>query len=176
MNLRGRILIARPNIVDPFFKKGVVFVFEHSAHACAGLVLNKPRKDIGTHDIMHQRGFTTANANESLYCGGPVKESAVLMMHTSEWQCSNTLAVTSAISITSDDLMIYKYAHGDLPKGYRFFSGQAIWHPQQIAAEIKANHWLVSEFNEHQIFDYTGKDQWTMAVEHNARATIDKYI
>ncbi len=175
MDLKGKCLIARPSITDPFFKKSVVLIYEHSVQATVGLVLNKPIPKFSLKDILSNRGYDNI-ATDPLYLGGPVNERAISMLHTGNWYSSNTMSINDQISISSDDLMIYKFVNGDTPDDYRFFLGSAIWHPQQIAQEIAANHWLIGDMDEQDIFNHDGRTLWDLAIENSARDTIDKFF
>ena len=175
MDLKGKCLVARPNIIDPFFKRSVVYIYEHSANATMGFVINKRNPEMLLKDILVERGFDTIQ-NDPVYKGGPVNQRAVCMIHTTGWQSSNTMIVDDQISITSDDLMIYKFCNGDIPDGYKFCLGSAVWHPRQIVMEMQANHWLVSNLTPHKIFDYDGRELWDLAIEANAKETIERFF
>jgi putative transcriptional regulator len=177
MNLTGKFLIARPSVVDPFFKRGIVFVYEHSLRGVVGLVINRKRPNYSTHSLLKSKGFSTMSVpSEPLYVGGPVNEQAVIMLHTTDWKSSNTLKVNRYYSVTSDDMMIFKYTNGDTPRVYRFCSGCAVWHTQQIQAELAANKWLVSDLSPELIFEADDRELWDLSVEINAKDTIDKFI
>ena len=79
-------------------------------------------------------------------------------------------------SVTSDDMMLFKYTNGDTPRYYRFFAGMSIWHPQQILQEIKRNHWLITQLDIIQMFENDHRNLWDIAVERTAQETIDKFI
>ena len=175
MNLVGKCLIARPNIIDPFFKRSVVYIYEHGGQATIGFVINKRKPDVLLKDLLQERGFETIST-DPVYAGGPVNQRAVVMLHTTGWQSSNTLTVNDQISLTSDDLMIYKFVNGDVPDGYKFCLGSAVWHPKQIQMELQANHWLVSDLSVHQIFDFDGRELRDLAIEANAKQTIERYF
>ena len=113
MDLVGKCLVARPNIIDPFFKRSVVFIYEHSKGGTMGFVINKRKPDIMLRDLLNDRGFDTAQ-NDPVYNGGPVNPRAVCMVHSTGWQSSNTMIINDQISVTSDDLMIYKFVNGDI--------------------------------------------------------------
>lgn len=176
MELVGKCLIARPSIIDPFFKRSVVYIYEQNINGVAGLVVNKRNSTLTTTEVLLNRGFTPIDPPEKIYQGGPVNETAVIMLHTSEWSSSNTLQVDENLSVSSDDLMFFKMTNNDVPKGYKFCCGVAAWHPRQIVAEIKANHWLISKLTPHQILDVDGRQLWDEAIETNAKDTIDRYI
>lgn len=176
MDLRGKCLIARPSINDPLFKKSVVFVYEHSAVGTVGLIINKVMPGRSTHEILQSKNMNPTLAPEALYTGGPVNERAVVLLHTGEWHSNNTMMINQNFSVTSDDVMVYRYSQGDVPKGYRWCVGASIWHPTQLKNEIAANHWLIADLTANLIFDYTGREQWDTAVELCAKMTIDRYI
>ena len=175
MDLLGKCLIARPSIQDPYFKRSVVLIYEHTPQATIGLVLNKRAPGKYLKDLLTNRGYDTI-ATDPLFVGGPVNERAVCMLHSTGWNSSNTIIVSNTFSISSDDLMIYKFVNGDTPSGYKFCLGSAVWHPAQIKMEIKANHWLISDLTAHDVFDYEGREMWDRAVEKNAQQTIDRYF
>lgn len=175
MNLKGKCLIARPSVTDPFFKKSVVMIYEHTAQATTGLVLNKRTNTLQLKDILSNRGYDSI-ATDPIHLGGPVNERAISMLHSGDWYSSNTMPVNDQISISSDDLMIYKFVNGDMPDGYRFFLGSAVWHPKQIAHEIQKNSWLISELDIQSIFNSDGREMWDLAIETSARDTIDRFF
>jgi putative transcriptional regulator len=176
MDLIGKCLIARPTITDPLFKRSVVFIYEHTPQATIGLVINKKTPTmLQLKDVLQHRGYDTV-ATDPLYIGGPVNERAICLLHTTGWHSSNTMVINDRFSISSDDLMIYKYCNGDVPSGFKFCMGTAVWHPQQIVMELKANHWLVSDLSTHNVFDYEGRELWDLAIENNAKETIDKFF
>jgi putative transcriptional regulator len=177
MNLVGKCLIARPVIQDPFFKRGVVYIYEQTPNGVAGVVVNKRKGSLTTDQVLRSRGYEPSyQPPEQVYSGGPVNENAFLLLHTSGWTSSNTMQVNKKISVTSDDLMIYKYLSGDMPKGYRWISGVSVWHPKQIQVELQMNNWLVTTLRPHFLFDYDGRDQWDKAIELSAKQMIDRYI
>lgn len=176
MDLKGKCLIARPSINDPLFKKSVVFIYEHTAQGTAGLIINKIMPGRTTQEILQSKNMINTLPPDPIYTGGPVNERAVVMFHTADWRSNNTMQIDNRLSVTSDDVMVYRYSQGDVPHGYRFCVGASVWHPTQIKSEIAANHWLVADLPLSQLFDHTGREQWDIAVEHCAKTVIDRYI
>jgi len=175
MNLTGKCLIARPTLTDSFFKHSVVFVYEHSTRGVMGIVLNK-RTTANTKMLMENKGFDSSVPSEPLYAGGPVNERAVVMLHSADWGSGNTMNVNKRFSVTSDDIMLFKYSQGDTPRYYRFFTGSSVWHTAQIKQEMARNNWLTSDLNLDTIFDTDSRELWDIAVEQAATETMDKFI
>lgn len=171
--LLGKCLVARPNVQDAMFKRSVVFVFEHTHSGTAGLILNKTLPQ-NTHDLLLSRGFNPSVPKETLWRGGPVNQNSIVMLHSTDWRSSNTLAVTKRLAVTSDDMMLFKYSNGDTPRGYKFCAGTAIWHPQQIKMEMANNSWLIVDLDFNDIFETDHRQLWDRAVEKTAKTMIDK--
>ena len=173
MDLIGRILVARPIIQDPYFKKSVVFIYEQNDYT-AGLVLNKP----GTMkfaDVAIQKGMSCSpESNVPIYQGGPVNQNALIVLHTNEWNSQNTLVVNNQCSVSSDGLMIHKIASGNNPKGFRVFTGASVWRKGQLEHEMDLNHWLITDFKLSDIFDTDKRAQWDAAINKAATQMIDK--
>lgn len=175
MDLQGKCLIARPSLVDPYFLKSVVYIYEHSTRGTAGIILNK-RLAANTQTLMANKGFDSNVPNEPLYAGGPVNERAILMLHSNDWNSRNTMIVNEQFGVTSDDIMLFKYSHGDTPRHYKFFAGTSVWHPQQIKQEIARNNWLICDLDMETIFETDRRNLWDTAVEQTATETMEKYI
>ena len=175
MDLTGKCLVARPSVVDPFFTKSVVFIYEHTIRGTAGIILNKQINKT-TQDLVLNRGFEVHVPVENLYAGGPVNERAVVMLHTGDWSSRNTMHVTENISVTSDDIMLFRYTQGDTPRYYKFFAGASVWHPQQIKSELQRNNWLITDLSVEKIFETDSRQLWDTAVEQSAQETMDKFI
>ena len=45
-SLRGSLLVAAPNLVDPNFARSVVFLCEHNADGALGLIVNRPSETL----------------------------------------------------------------------------------------------------------------------------------
>jgi putative transcriptional regulator len=175
MDLTGKVLVARPSILDPMFTKSVVFIHEHSTRGTAGLILNK-RLATNTKDICASKGFEGNFPREPVYSGGPVNTRGIVLFHSADWRVSNTMRVNSQCCISSDDMMLFKYTQGDTPRYYRFFAGMSIWHPAQIQQEIKANNWLITQLDIDTIFETDHRHLWDIAVESAAQEMMDKFI
>ena len=175
MDLLGKCLIARPSLIDPYFLKSVVYVYEHSSRGTAGVILNK-RLAANTKTLLANKGFNTNVPSEPLYAGGPVNERAVVMLHSADWSSSNTMRVTENISVTSDDIMLFQYSQGSTPRYYKFFAGASVWHPQQIKQEIARNSWLICDLDMDTIFETDRRNLWDTAVEQTASETMDRFL
>ena len=174
-NYVAKCLVARPSVQDPFFKNSVVFVFEQNDIQTTGVVVNR-KSNFNTQDLLAKVGAAVPKGVEPVYAGGPVSKNSIIMLHTKEWHSTSTFRVGGKYAVTSDDLMLKRFAMGDAPRGYKFCAGVAVWHNQQLQNEIRAASWLCVELNKHTVFDYNGMTQWDLAIEHAAKQTIDQFF
>ena len=164
-NFKGKLLVAKPHVMkDPHFAKSVVYIYEQTEKVVIGLILNKPSY-MKVGDIQSMRGQSNSGAAGSLYRGGPVSEQSLLLLHTNDWNSTNTIQATHGNCISSDELMLDKMASNNLPNCWRLMSGMSTWIVPQLQAEVyKHKAWLVVEPNQEIFYNFDEEEQWTAAV------------
>jgi putative transcriptional regulator len=174
-SFRGKLLIAKPNVMrDPHFAKSVVYIYEQTDKVCVGLVLNKPSY-MNVGDIQTMRGVHNSGANGHLYRGGPVSEQSLMLLHTDDWYSSNTIQATHGNAISSDELMLEKMEHNNMPKCWRLMSGMSTWLVPQLQAEIyKHKAWLVVEPNQEIFYNFDEEDQWQAGINLASSRLMDQ--
>ena len=172
MNLAGTLLIAPPKLKTNFWYKSVIFLTEHHKNGSMGLILNK-RSQMSVTEFCDQIGMTL-NIPGYIYLGGPVNIKALSMLHSSEWNCSNTMQVNDEFSISSAEDLLVRLGDGDAPRQFRLFLGLCGWAPNQLMEEIKGSDvrdhsfsWLTASANFESVFEMDLKDQWNHAVERS---------
>ena len=179
MSFRGKLLVAGPILnANPVFTRAVVYIYEQRDDGSViGVILNKPSEfKCSSLGLLKDIPFDPALDETFVHKGGPVSETSVLLLHTNEWQSTNTLQ-SGELAMTSDMLMIEKLSTGNTPKGWRMFAGMSIWTEQQLAREIQERAWLVLDKpSNHSIFDYNGDEQYLKAVDLCSKQTFSKYL
>tara|TARA_B110000971_G_scaffold63665_1_gene65027 strand:- start:805 stop:1344 length:540 start_codon:yes stop_codon:yes gene_type:complete len=174
-SFRGKLLIAKPNVMrDPHFAKSVVYIYEQTDKVCVGLVLNKPSY-MNVGDIQTMRGVHNSGAAGHLYRGGPVSEQSLMLLHTDDWYSTNTIQATHGNAISSDELMLEKMEHNNMPKCWRLMSGMSTWLVPQLQAEIyKHKAWLVVEPNQEIFYNFDEEDQWQAGINLASSRLMDQ--
>ena len=151
---------------DPYFQKSVIYVYEQQQEVVIGLILNK-RSGMSLADVHKLRGAVgNSGVNAPLYRGGPVSEQSLLLLHTAEWQSTNTIQATHGNAVTSDELMLEKLATNNLPSCWRLMSGMSTWTLPQLQNEVYRNKsWLIIEPNQDIFYNYEGEEQWKASVD-----------
>ena len=172
----NKILVSTPKMrSDSTFDRSVVYLYEESPQHVAGLVINKPTRT-KLQKIFQVKGFKTINISDLVYSGGPVNQGNIIMMHTNEWKCKNTLPLANGISITSDPQMLKKMHEQDQPQAWRVFSGLSIWSPGQLEGEINSKCWMTAIPTPVLSLETPTTQIYEKAIEICSKQIIDKYI
>lgn len=173
MQYVGKLLVAPPSQKDPFWRHTVVWIYEWDQGRYAGLIINKSSPK-GVRDLAeHHR--TPWRGSEPLMIGGPVNPGALILMHTDDWQCSNTMRANNSIAISSSNEMLRRLSRGDRPEQWRLLLGHATWAPGQLEQEIdKPTGWLVTDWNPEWCWHTEDDLVWTEAVSQSAADAVDK--
>src|SRR6185312_7766363 len=78
-SLRGQLLIASPKIVDPNFRRVVVYMAEHTDEGAMGLVLNRPAETT-VPEAVPDLEWLAEGDGEAVWVGGPVSPGAVIVL------------------------------------------------------------------------------------------------
>lgn len=175
------LLVAPPAQDDEYWAQSVVLLYEETPKAVIGLTLNKP-SDRKFSELAEHNNISY-NGDEMLYIGGPVNPNALVMLHTDDWACSNTMQVGYNLRISSDKTMIKRLCTGDKPKHWRLFLGMSAWTPSQLQAEIDGNppyskkrSWLVAPPNLSIIFDDNPTRMWKRSIDLAAHEMVESFF
>lgn len=178
MNFTGQLLIAPPTIRN-FWQKSVIFITENHHKGSMGVLLNRNSKN-SIRDFSQQVG-DPCDVPGYLYMGGPVNSKALVVLHSSDWRCNNTLEINNMFSLSSQADLIQRLAMGDRPRHWRLFLGLCAWNPSQLENEIMGKHpythensWLVATPNYHNVFELDSTDQWTHCIECSSSEFVNK--
>ena len=140
-SLAGSLLVAHPNMLDPNFRRTVLFVSDHQPHEGAlGVIINRPL-DRPVAELVS--GTPPAEfADVPVFLGGPVGKNQ-LMFAAFEWQKGAGVKLNHNIAL---DQM-------GAPGGWKnlltlcAFVGYAGWGAGQLETEVKQKAWVVQSAN-----------------------------
>jgi len=174
-NLSNHFLIAMPGLQDAIFSRSVVFVCEHNAHGCLGLVINKPcaldmrhlfekvELPLGRSDL----------ATAPVFCGGPVQTERGFVLHdatihagSEPTQCAfaSTLMIPGGLEMTSSKDVLEAISSGAGPRKVLLSLGCSAWDGGQLEAELSGNCWLTVAANANLIFDTPVEQRYQQAL------------
>ncbi|MEA2686822.1 MAG: putative transcriptional regulator [Actinomycetota bacterium] len=138
--LRGRLLVATPNIGDPNFAEAVVLMLEHSDDGALGVVLNRPSE---IHVAEHLPGWSEVVVSPAVvFLGGPVSPNAALCLARVDVLLEEgwdpLVGQVGTVDLTLDPEHVMPGV-----EEVRIFAGYAGWGPSQLEAEIADGGWFV---------------------------------
>jgi putative transcriptional regulator len=135
-SLAGSFLAAHPNMLDPNFRRSVLFISSHGPQdGAVGLIINRPL-DKSVSDLVNElppHGL----ADVPVFAGGPVGKNQ-LVFAAFEWKQGQGLKVDHAVDVDEAS----QRAESD-PASVRAFVGYAGWSAGQLEAEMKQQAWIV---------------------------------
>jgi putative transcriptional regulator len=138
-SVRGQLLIAGPSLLDPNFWRTVVLVVEHSDEGALGLVLNRP-SETTVGEVAAQLD-ELLDPSESLYIGGPVQPSGVIVLAEFEDAGDAALIAFGDVGVLAADVSLEQDRVG--VRNGRAFAGHAGWGPGQLDSELERGDWIL---------------------------------
>lgn len=180
----GKLLVAHPGLdKKDFFYRSVIFIYQDNPDGTLGLVLNK-QSEISIKEVLYEKGILWPDGINRIYAGGPVNKSALIMIHTDEWQSTNTHFISNtSYGVSSDELMFMKMSDGNQPVYWKMTMGVAAWQPGQLQLELNGkfpykaeNSWLLCDPSDATMFVYDGDELWVKATELASQQMINSFF
>jgi putative transcriptional regulator len=157
-SLRGSLLIAGPQLLDPNFRRTVVLVADHGDEGAMGVILNRPS------------GMTVSDAAPDLeplvgpdapiYAGGPVQPSSgVVLAEVAEADepVFGDVVLVPGLGELADVI--------DGAGSVRVFAGYAGWGPGQLDDELGRDDWIVVPAEASDVFSEEPETLWGTVLE-----------
>lgn len=164
------LLLAMPQVQDPFFHRSVVLVFQHDEQGSVGFIINRRTGSLVTELLQGMEIQWGGDKDLAVYFGGPVHPHLGTVLYDGtgmEGEPSGEEGVEikglSGVRFTRnmDDL---KKLAGRPPASVRLFLGYAGWGPGQLLQEILRNDWLTASIDRDLVFSADPDGVWAAAV------------
>nr|WP_028938562.1 YqgE/AlgH family protein [Pseudonocardia spinosispora] len=140
----GTLLVAAPGLLDPNFRRTVVYVIEHRGEGTLGVVLNRP-SDVAVQDVLPVWAPHTSTP-KAVFVGGPVDEKTALCL-AAFLPGHDPSAIGGVVPVRGPVALIDLDADpGELAprmRGLRVFAGYAGWNSGQLDGEISRGDWIL---------------------------------
>ena len=138
-SLAGSLLVAHPNMLDPNFRRSVLFISAHDPEDGAiGVIINRPL-DKNVADLVSEVPPENL-ADVPVFFGGPVGNNQ-LMLAAFEWHKKDGLKLNQH-SLEAENAVVDP-SSGTL--SMFAFLGYAGWSAGQLEAEMKQKAWIVQK-------------------------------
>lgn len=140
----GSLLVSSIELVEPTFRRTVVYMIEHNDSGSLGVVINRP-SETAVQNVLPQWSELAARP-KALYVGGPVKRDSALCLATVRTGVDiagipgirRVDGRVVMIDLDSDPADI-----APLVDGVRIFAGYSGWTLGQLDGELGRDDWMV---------------------------------
>jgi putative transcriptional regulator len=148
-SLKGRLLVATPDLGDPNFFRCVVLMLEHTPDGAVGVILNRPTETGLGEAATDWEGWDELAAPPAVvFVGGPVSQTAVICVASrsgdgpvpdpdEEAEVEGFQPVSGSLGVA--DLR----RPPDSVEAVRIFAGYSGWGGGQLEGELAAGAWFV---------------------------------
>lgn len=140
----GTLLIANTDLMEPTFRRSVIYVVEHNDSGTLGVVLNRP-SETAVFNVLPQ-WTKLATKPKTMFVGGPVKRDAALCLATLRAGVQPT-DVPGLRHVQGRIVMVDLDADPDsiapAVEGVRIYAGYSGWTIGQLEGEIERDDWIV---------------------------------
>jgi putative transcriptional regulator len=156
-SLRGELLVASPDLLDPNFRRTVVLVTEHSEDGAMGLVLNR-RSDAAVEEAAPELA-ELVDPEAVVHVGGPVQPGSVVVLAEFDDPDAAAHLVLDAVGFVPADADIALLAAST--RRVRVFAGYAGWGPGQLEAELDGEGWIRAPAQPDDVFAPDPDQLWS---------------
>lgn len=164
-SLANHLLIAMPSLIDPNFKKSVIYVCEHHVQGTVGLIINRPMQyPLGiVFDQLQIQPVRTEQSHIPLLFGGPIQPERGFVIHRpfGEWRSSLVLRDDVTVTTSNDIIRAIAADHG--PKDVLVTLGYVGWGGNQLEQEVADNVWLVCPCTSELLYEVPFEERWEYA-------------
>jgi putative transcriptional regulator len=137
-SLAGSLLVAHPSMLDPNFRRTVLFLSNHDPNDGAlGVIINRPL-DKNVSELVTEEP-PAGLANVPVFIGGPVGKNQ-LMFAAFEWHKGSGLKLNHDVSGNA-----FSGHTTDEPMAVCAFVGYAGWEAGQLELEMKQKSWIIQK-------------------------------
>jgi putative transcriptional regulator len=140
----GTLLLANTDLLEPTFRRSVIYIVEHNDGGTLGVILNRP-SETAVYNVLPQWAKLAAKP-KTMFIGGPVKRDAalclsVLRVGVDPVGLPGLRHVSGRLAMV--DLDADPESIAPLVEGVRIFAGYSGWTIGQLEGEIERDDWIV---------------------------------
>ncbi len=163
----GVLLVAKPGMRDPRFRRAVILVTAHNADGTMGLIINHPTGVTISQALPQVEELK--HRNDPLYIGGPVRRDALFTVLRTDHPPDEAQHIADKLYMTVgvSGLLQVLDAH-DAHVSLHSYAGYSGWGGGQLRYEIARGDWLVVEGNEAAVFAQDPDTVWQDLIKAHA--------
>ncbi len=165
-SLRGQLLVAGPDLLDPNFRRSVILVGEHGEEGAMGVILNRP-SPMSVAEAVPPLAELVAEW-ELVHVGGPVQPQAIVVLGDFEDTSEAGALVLGSVGFLPGEIENASEI-ASLTRA-RVFAGYAGWAPNQLEEEIAESSWILAPAVPEDIFTDDPDHLWSAVLKRKGGA------
>ncbi len=160
------LLIAMPQVVDPFFHMSVVLLIHHQPDGSWGFIVNRPT-GVPVCDILEGLDILwSGDREQKAHFGGPVQPQVGTVIYRTDSPPAepSEQEIYPGINLTQNIHDLQHLAE-DPPMALSLFLGYAGWGEGQLMQEIVRNDWMTAPVAHDLVFAGDPSDTWRRTLE-----------
>jgi putative transcriptional regulator len=164
-SLAGRLLIASPQMRDPF-DHAVILMARHGREGALGIVINHPIDSRPIASVLRALGADASGVKDSVrvFLGGPVSPNVAFVIHSAEYRRNDTVNIDGRVSLSDAADALRDIGLGKGPSKSLVALGYAGWAPSQLEDEIAGGAWVTVPEDPALVFDDDRTKVWADAL------------
>jgi putative transcriptional regulator len=161
------LLMAMPQVLDPYFHKSVVLLIHHEENGSLGFVVNRPT-ELKVSSILEGLNVEWRGKGEAVaFLGGPVQRQLGTVLFDAGAAAGDDAGgvteVAPGIALTQHVSDLSRLAEAP-PERFRLLLGYAGWGEGQLIDEVLRNDWLTAPVRSDLIFSTEPDLVWDEAL------------
>lgn len=164
------LLIAMPQVLDPFFFRAVVLLAAHEEGGeggSLGFVVNRPSQ-LKVNEVLQELDIEWLGGSEATaFVGGPVQPEVGTVLLSLDGsaglEADGITRIAPGVGATQNILALRTLARS-APDRMRLLLGHAGWAPGQLMQEVSRSDWLTAPVEESIVFTPDPGDAWSTAL------------
>jgi putative transcriptional regulator len=137
------LLIASPQMTDPFFERTVVLLWHHDEDGAVGVVLNRPLEQrLGDVVSVDADVDAAPYDDDVIHWGGPVETDSGTVVTRADLLSGEGWQLDCGVGVTRSQEALVRLMRSHAP--IRLCLGYAGWGPGQLDQEIASGGWLLT--------------------------------
>jgi len=159
------LLVAMPQVHDPFFQRSVVLLIHHEDEGSFGFIINRTT-GIRLAEILQGMEVEWHGYDEAVaHFGGPVQpQLGTILFGPDSVETEASTEVLPGVALTQHIGDLVRLAETP-PDHFRLFLGYAGWGSGQLLDEILRNDWLTAPARMDLIFAPDPDEVWSAALQ-----------
>ncbi|TVR82396.1 MAG: YqgE/AlgH family protein [Saprospirales bacterium] len=149
-------------MLDPNFRRAVIFLCDHQNEGSMGFILNKPLK-IKVDELIGD----FPEFDSRVYFGGPVATDTIHYLHQLGDLIEDSMPVGSNVYWGGNyEKLKFLIASGVVKPGtVKFFAGYSGWSSGQLDEEMQIGSWISANMDPNYLFAVRSKELWAKVLE-----------